>query len=66
MANGNSVVIVEHDLELIRSADWVVELGPGAGEHGGTVIAQGPPERLQRDRDSMIGPFLSGRADGHP
>ncbi len=62
VANGNSVVIVEHDLELIRSADWVVELGPGAGEHGGTVIAEGPPDRLQRDRGSMIGPFLSGRA----
>jgi len=62
VANGNSVVIVEHDLELIRSADWVVELGPGAGEHGGTIIAEGPPERLQRDRGSMIGPFLSGRA----
>ena len=42
VANGNSVVIVEHDLELIRSADWVVELGPGAGEHGGTIIAEGP------------------------
>jgi excinuclease ABC subunit A len=62
VANGNSVVIVEHDLELIRSADWVVELGPGAGEHGGTIIAEGPPDRLQRDRGSMIGPFLSGWA----
>ena len=62
VANGNSVVIVEHDLELIRSADWVVELGPGAGEHGGTVIAQGSPDSLQRARDSMIGPFLSGQA----
>jgi excinuclease ABC subunit A len=62
VANGNSVVIVEHDLELIRGADWVVELGPGAGEHGGTIIAQGSPERLQRDRGSMIGPFLTGRA----
>jgi excinuclease ABC subunit A len=55
-------VIVEHDLELIRSAAWVVELGPGAGEHGGTVIAEGPPDRLPRDRGSMIGPFLSGQA----
>src|SRR6201994_4657232 len=62
VANGNSVVIVEHDLELIRTADWVVELGPGAGEHGGTIIAQGPPEQLERDRGSMIGPFLSGRS----
>jgi excinuclease ABC subunit A len=62
VANGNSVVIVEHDLALIRSADWVVELGPGAGEHGGTIIAEGPPDRLPRARGSMIGPFLSGRS----
>ena len=41
--NGNSVVIVEHERELIRSADWVIELGPGAGGDGGTVIAQGTP-----------------------
>jgi excinuclease ABC subunit A len=62
VANGNSVVLVEHDIALIRSADWVIELGPGAGEHGGTIIAEGPPERLQSDRRSVIGAFLSGRA----
>ena len=62
VANGNSVVIVEHDLPLIRSADWVIELGPGAGEHGGTIIAEGPPDRLASQRGSVIGPFLSGRA----
>ena len=66
VANGNSVVIVEHDPALIRSADWVIELGPGAGEHGGTIVAQGPPERLQDDRHSIIGPFLSGRRDRPP
>jgi excinuclease ABC subunit A len=62
VANGNSVILVEHDLPLIRSADWIIELGPGAGEHGGKIIAEGPPGQVQSDRHSVIGPFLSGRA----
>jgi excinuclease ABC subunit A len=62
VANGNSVIIVEHDLALIRTADWIIELGPGAGEHGGTVIAEGPPDTVEANRRSIIGPFLSGRA----
>jgi excinuclease ABC subunit A len=60
VANGNTVVIVEHDVELIRGADWVIELGPGAGEHGGTIVAEGSPAQLQADPQSIIGPFLSG------
>jgi excinuclease ABC subunit A len=60
--NGNSVVVVEHEREVIRSADWVIELGPGAGAKGGTVIAQGPPGRLETDPQSVIGPFLAGAA----
>ena len=62
VANGNSVVFVEHDIALIRSSDWIIELGPCAGELGGTIVAQGPPDRLQSDPRSVIGPFLSGRA----
>jgi excinuclease ABC subunit A len=58
--NGNSVVVVEHERELIRSADWVIELGPGAGTSGGTVIAQGTPGQLETDPRSVIGPFLAG------
>ncbi len=58
--NGNSVVVVEHEREIIRSADWVIEIGPGAGANGGTVIAQGPPAQLETDPDSIIGPFLAG------
>jgi excinuclease ABC subunit A len=58
--NGNSVVVVEHERELIRAADWVIELGPGAGAQGGTVIAQGPPRRLETDPRSIMGPFLAG------
>ena len=58
--NGNSVVIVEHERELIRAADWVIELGPEAGAKGGTVIAEGTPSELETDPRSIIGPFLSG------
>ena len=58
--NGNSVVVVEHERELIRSADWVIELGPGAGAKGGTVIAQGTPGQLETDPHSIMGPFLAG------
>ena len=58
--NGNSVVVVEHERELIRSADWIIELGPGAGAQGGTVIAQGTPGQLEADPRSIMGPFLAG------
>jgi excinuclease ABC subunit A len=61
-ANGNTVVVVEHERELIRSADWVIELGPGAGANGGTVIAEGTPGQLETDPRSIIGPFLAGAA----
>jgi excinuclease ABC subunit A len=58
--NGNSVVVVEHEREIIRSADWVIELGPAAGAKGGTVIAEGTPGELEADPRSIIGPFLAG------
>jgi excinuclease ABC subunit A len=58
--NGNSVVVVEHERDVIRSADWVIELGPAAGAKGGTVIAQGPPGELERDPLSIMGQFLAG------
>jgi excinuclease ABC subunit A len=60
--NGNTVVVVEHERELIRSADWVIELGPRAGASGGTVIAQGTPGQLETDPRSIMGPFLAGAA----
>ena len=59
-ANGNSVVVVEHEVEVVRNADWVIELGPGAGRLGGTIVSQGPPADLAADPRSIIGPFLSG------
>jgi excinuclease ABC subunit A len=57
---GNTVVVVEHDEETIRKADYVVDLGPGAGEHGGQVIFQGTPADLRRDEESVTGAYLRG------
>ena len=58
---GNTVLVVEHDEETIRSADWVLDLGPGAGEHGGRVIAEGPIEAILASPESLTGAYLSGR-----
>ena len=58
--NGNTVVVVEHERELIRAADWIIELGPGAGADGGSVIAQGTPGQVGNDPHSIMGPFLAG------
>jgi excinuclease ABC subunit A len=57
---GNSVIVVEHDEDMIRMADYVVDMGPGAGEHGGMVIAQGTPQEVEHDPASMTGQYLSG------
>jgi len=58
---GNTVIVVEHDEETIRSADWVVDLGPGAGRHGGEVVASCPPGELPDHPKSLTGDYLSGR-----
>jgi excinuclease ABC subunit A len=58
---GNTVLIVEHDNETILSADWIVDLGPLAGEHGGLVIAEGPVDEILESSDSLTGAYLSGR-----
>jgi excinuclease ABC subunit A len=57
---GNTVVVVEHDEQMMRSADWLVDMGPGAGEHGGHVVAEGPAAKVARNRESITGQFLSG------
>jgi excinuclease ABC subunit A len=57
---GNSVVVVEHDEDMIRMADYIVDMGPGAGEHGGMIIAQGTPVEVEGDPASMTGQYLSG------
>lgn len=58
---GNTVLVVEHDDETIRSADWVIDLGPAAGEHGGRLIAEGTPETIIAHPKSLTGAYLSGR-----
>ncbi|WP_048176512.1 MULTISPECIES: excinuclease ABC subunit UvrA [Methanothermobacter] len=58
---GNTLIVVEHDEETILSADHVVDIGPGAGEHGGCVVAEGTPEEIMEDPDSLTGAYLSGR-----
>ncbi|MFW7340806.1 excinuclease ABC subunit UvrA [Pollutimonas sp. H1-120] len=57
---GNSVIVVEHDEDMIRSADFVLDMGPGAGEHGGQIVAQGTPRELAANDQSLTGQYLSG------
>ncbi|HEY8878683.1 MAG TPA: excinuclease ABC subunit UvrA, partial [Roseateles sp.] len=59
---GNSVLVVEHDEDAIRAADWVLDLGPGAGVHGGQVMAEGTPEQVAANPKSLTGQYLSGAA----
>jgi excinuclease ABC subunit A len=58
---GNTVLVVEHDDETIREADWIIDLGPAAGEHGGQVIAEGTPKQILAHPKSLTGAYLSGR-----
>lgn len=58
-AQGNSVIVVDHDTRVLRATDWIIEMGPGAGAHGGTVIAQGTVEDVKRSPYSLIAPFLA-------
>jgi excinuclease ABC subunit A len=58
---GNTLIVVEHDEDTIRSADWVVDIGPGAGEHGGEIVVAGPVAELVASEESVTGAYLSGR-----
>jgi excinuclease ABC subunit A len=58
---GNTVLVVEHDEQMMRSADWLVDMGPGAGEHGGRVVAEGRADQVARQHGSVTGEFLSGK-----
>ncbi|MDA1362505.1 hypothetical protein O1R50_22980 [Glycomyces luteolus] len=62
LADGNSVVLVDHDVQILREADWFIEIGPGSGSQGGQVLAAGDAQQLITDPDSLIGPFLAGHA----
>ena len=58
---GNTVIVVEHDEEAIRTADWVIDMGPGAGVHGGHLVAEGAPEAIMASADSITGQYLTGK-----
>ncbi|WP_134323256.1 excinuclease ABC subunit UvrA [Cumulibacter soli] len=60
---GNTLIVVEHDEDTIRASDWVVDIGPGAGEHGGEVVVSGPVKDLLRSKKSLTGAYLSGRRE---
>jgi excinuclease ABC subunit A len=57
---GNSVIVVEHDEDMIRQADWVIDMGPGAGEHGGQIVAEGTPLQIEQNPASLTGQYMSG------
>ena len=60
---GNTVIVNEHDAETMEAADLMVEIGPGAGEHGGRIIAMGTPDQIKKDKNSLTGQYLSGKKD---
>jgi excinuclease ABC subunit A len=55
---GNTVVVVEHNLDVIKTADWIIDLGPGGGEYGGKIIAEGTPESIVKNPKSVTGKYL--------
>ena len=63
VADGNSVILVDHDTQILKEADWIIEMGPDAGAKGGHIIAQGDIPTIEADPVSQIGPFLSGAAE---
>lgn len=60
---GNTVVVVEHDKDVMRAADYIFDFGPGAGKHGGVLVAQGTPTEIEKDENSLTGKYLSGKRD---
>jgi excinuclease ABC subunit A len=57
---GNSIIIIEHNLDVIRNADWIIDLGPEGGEEGGRIVAQGTPEQVAKNKKSYTGQALNG------
>ena len=55
---GNTIILIEHHLDLIKNADWIIDLGPGAGNNGGSLVAEGTPEDIIRSGNSATGDFL--------
>ena len=67
---GNTVIVVEHDMRVVSSSDWVIDIGPGAGDEGGRIVVEGPPAAVARDRHSRTAPYLAAflrtREPGEP
>ena len=63
---GNTVLVIEHNLDVIKTADWLVDMGPEGGSRGGTVVAEGTPEEVAADPDSYTGQFLAPLLEGRP
>ena len=55
---GNSVIVIEHNLDVIKTADWIIDLGPEGGDEGGTIVAEGTPEQIMKNKKSYTGRFL--------
>ncbi len=60
VAGGNTVIIIEHNLDVIKTADWIIDLGPEGGRGGGRIVAEGPPEKVARIKSSYTGRYLKG------
>lgn len=63
VAQGNSLVVVDHNVDIVRAADHIIEIGPGSGDNGGQIIATGTPAQLAKNKKSLIGPYLNGTAE---
>ena len=59
VAAGNSVIVVEHDMRVVSGSDWVIDIGPGAGDEGGRIVASGPPGDVARATESRTAPYLA-------
>lgn len=62
VTQGNSLVVVDHNVDIIKAADWIIEIGPGSGEEGGRILTAGTPQSIAANPSSKIGPYLNGRA----
>jgi excinuclease ABC subunit A len=64
VANGNTVIVVEHDMRVIAGSDWVIDIGPGAGDEGGRIVASGTPQQVSKDHHSKTAPYLASYLEG--
>jgi excinuclease ABC subunit A len=58
VATGNTVIMVEHDMQVASNSDWIIDMGPGAGDEGGVIVAAGTPKEVAKSKESRTAPFL--------